>query len=155
MRIGGISKDESWLPDGYKGNVVYFFHRVNSGLIKIGCTSNLSQRYHHFHSNGNPVIVLGAMNGSYKLEHQIQREWSEFCSYGEWFYAHPVLTGWIEDRSDYDVVYDCDYLHISEIPRCIQIMARQKEWRDRRRNLNPIVLKPRIKVTCSNMYLHR
>lgn len=93
-------------------STIYFIAAPDVGMVKIGKTNNLEQRFATL-QNGCPVRLEVALTVQYTdaLEHRIHRHLSEHRSHGEWFCAEkPVVefmrnirdkgTRWLVDEVD-------------------------------------------------------
>lgn len=66
--------------------VVYVIGAPNSGVVKIGRSTNLPTRFTMIQT-GCPfeVEVRFSVEGASRLEHQLHAEFGQFRTYGEWF----------------------------------------------------------------------
>lgn len=77
--------------------LVYFI--AGAGLIKIGCTTNLTSRFRAIrNSSPVPVELLGTMRGGSLAEAFAHDRWAGQRRHGEWFEDTPELRAYIAER---------------------------------------------------------
>lgn len=83
----------------YKNNpIIYFIQNHNTKFIKIGTTNDFKKRLDKFKTyNPEPLIVLGTIPGSYKLEKLIHNLFIKYKFNREWFYNNPQLIEFINE----------------------------------------------------------
>lgn len=74
---------------------VYFI--AGAGLIKIGCTTNLTSRFRTIrNSSPVPIELLGSMPGGTLEEGRTHQRFAHLRRHGEWFEDTPELRAHIE-----------------------------------------------------------
>lgn len=87
-------------PDHWKSFCpsVYFFKNEETGLIKIGESSNYIERVECLSSqNKTTLFLLGVMDGDYSMESAIHKRFSHLRSSGEWFVDHESIRKFIAE----------------------------------------------------------
>lgn len=79
-------------PD-VQGPVVYFIAAPSLGLVKIGYTRGLRQRFGEL-SRGSPVDIafVHALTGNRTLERELHARFADYRSRGEWFRHEGALA---------------------------------------------------------------
>lgn len=79
---------------GYGKGVVYFIRPAGQqGPVKIGCTSNLGQRFRSLNRRRLPLEIAAVIPGNSFMERQFHTLFREFHLAKEWFFAgEPLLT---------------------------------------------------------------
>lgn len=77
---------------------VYFLENFDTGLIKIGKSTNLNQRKQAISRNiGAEIICVGAIPGGHLLENTLHKDLQVFRKEGEWFEPHKLVIQTITD----------------------------------------------------------
>lgn len=79
--------------------MIYFVQRAN-GDIKIGKTSNISQRLSQLQTEHGKLHLLGWVEGDIPEEREVQRRFRRHRTELEWFYAHSELLDFIEANAN-------------------------------------------------------
>lgn len=81
-------------------SVVYFMRRENDGLIKIGTTTAISERFRALdREHGATLEILGVMEGDKRLESDLHLRFSRSRVEGEWFSPSIDLLDYIKTFS--------------------------------------------------------
>jgi hypothetical protein len=76
---------------------VYFVRARTTGLVKIGCTSNLDGRVKELKSmSGDVLDLLGTEPGGIARERELHRQFSDHRKHGEWFAPAAELLAYIK-----------------------------------------------------------
>jgi len=79
---------------------VYFLESADTGLIKIGFSTNVEQRARAIESmGGSAVRLLATKPGTFKTERRLHRRFAAWRTRGEWFEPNPALLDLIEDAA--------------------------------------------------------
>jgi len=89
---------ESRRKEAEQHSVVYFVRR-GDGAIKIGLTTNLTQRMDAF-NHVHPVTLLGTMPGHREVERSLHARFAAHRLHGEWFTASPDLLAFIAEQQN-------------------------------------------------------
>ena len=73
--------------------MIYFVQARDGGPIKISFTNNM-QRLQEMQSY-SPLVLLGACEGDFAREKELQRQFSEYHIQGEWFQPHEKIKNYI------------------------------------------------------------
>ena len=79
--------------------VVYFVEAVGLGLIKIGATRDLAQRFATLTSeNAGPVRLVGAVHHRDPVAYadQLRRRFAAMCDHGDWFRPWAPLRAFVD-----------------------------------------------------------
>jgi hypothetical protein len=96
---------EAALPQAYAeimgGGVVYFIQAESGGLIKIGKTANLRQRFKAIQSNcPQKLRILAIVSQDTYTEVELHVRFAEYRKHGEWFESHEDILAFIESVDD-------------------------------------------------------
>lgn len=78
--------------------MIYFVRSRNTGLIKIGCSDNVTQRMSQLGTQHGKLDLLGTIPGGRAFENALHRAFAEFRAEGmgrEWFVDNPELRKYI------------------------------------------------------------
>ncbi len=95
--IGMRDEIDNWIKGGKEGgSFIYFIRAKDNGLIKIGCTYDLKERFSQINNN-SPVELelLGAINGNVEIEKRLHKRFGEYRIKGEWFKPEKKLMNYI------------------------------------------------------------
>lgn len=82
-------------------SVVYFFQR-GDGLIKIGTTRNLKNRWGAIENGAGPIKLLALISGSYLTESKLHSRFAHARQFGEWFSPTDEMLDLIEKARSRD-----------------------------------------------------
>lgn len=93
-RLGYMDTQDLTAPTS--GGWVYFVEAVGVGRIKIGVTTNLSERLRDL-SNSSPVRLrlLGVVRGDRRFESILHAKFARHRLHGEWFSSAPDILTYI------------------------------------------------------------
>jgi hypothetical protein len=82
-----------------EGSFIYIVTDSNPDAVKIGKTSNLSQRLSTLQTaSSRPLQLLALLPGDYDLENALHRRLAEVRLHGEWFQRTPEIEALIAAR---------------------------------------------------------
>lgn len=80
--------------------MIYFVENPETGLVKIGTSSDVAVRFLTISREQNVTLVLlGVMDGSFEIEHHLHQYFSSSHIRGEWFQKTPELIAYIHENT--------------------------------------------------------
>lgn len=76
--------------------MIYFVRKVKTGQIKIGHSSNVTQRMRELRAEHGPIDLLAVIPGGEREEKALHARWEWFHSHLEWFNSGTALLRYIE-----------------------------------------------------------